>query len=139
MLLSDVLSHCFFSMYFVVCYLCIFLMLLRPLSNCPYGCCASTLIINEWIKIFIMQQIFHKNKREWNSKIKNNTNIQKEKFDQHKSRLYDSCANCLVLKQKHIELRQSQETRELESRISIVGDIAIKRFGEGRGNVGGTL
>jgi len=43
------------------------------------------------------------------------------------------------LKQKHIELRRSQETRELESRISIVGDIAIRRFGEGRGNVGGTL
>jgi hypothetical protein len=54
-------------------------------------------------------------------------------------RLYDFWASCLVLKQKHIELRQSQETRELESRISIVGDIAIKRFDEGRGNVGGTL
>jgi hypothetical protein len=55
------------------------------------------------------------------------------------TRLYDFWASCLVLKQKHIELRQSQETRELESRISIVGDIAIKRFDGGRGNVGGTL
>jgi hypothetical protein len=36
----------FLSMYFVVGYLFIFLMLLCPLFNCSYGCCASKLIKN---------------------------------------------------------------------------------------------
>jgi hypothetical protein len=50
-----------------------------------------------------------------------------------------SARSCFVLKQKHIELSQSQGTRELESRISTVGDIAVNKLGEGRGNVGGIL